>query len=253
MPASTSRRLALTAEALRFGARHFAFVEKEILGLSDWVAPGAVAIDIGAEYGLYAWTLADLVGADGQVVVVEPQPGLARALRRNARLLGAVNVEVRSLALSDVTGEGSLSQPQRGGLPVHGRTFLADDTSGLGSNAEFSAHRSISVPVETLDNLVSELGLERVDFIKADVEGAEARLLAGGAETLRRFRPTLLVELEDRHLSRFDTTVAAVVEWLAGFGYTTSHWEPWTRGGAGSWLPGIAPGLAGRNVLFRAS
>ncbi|MBN9374576.1 MAG: FkbM family methyltransferase, partial [Cellulomonas sp.] len=154
----------------------------------------------------------------------------------------ARNVTIHGLALGDEPGAGHLSQPSRGGVRVHGRTFLADGTHGLGSNAEFSRHRSIDVRVDTLDGLVDRLGLPRLDLIKADVEGAEDRLLAGGEATLRRFRPHLLVELEDRHLERFDTSVDAVVQRLKDLGYAPSHWE------RGEWRPGIV----GRNVLFRA-
>jgi FkbM family methyltransferase len=241
-------RVSALAALLRTGARHTSFVEDEVLGLPELIEPGAVCLDIGGEYGLYAWSLASLVGRDGAVHCVEPQPGLSSALKRHAWYLGARNVTVHKLALSDHAGAGHLLQPRRTGLPVHGRTFLSDGTNGLGSNDEFASHRDITVTVDTLDSFVDTLGLDRLDFIKADIEGAEARLLAGGEQTLRRLKPTLLLELEDRHLDRFDTTVEAIVEWLAGVGYAPFHWEPATSaGGDGSWQPGVLD----RNVLFR--
>ena len=49
------------------------------------------------------------------------------------------------------------------------------------------------IPVTTIDNLVKELNLPRVDFIKMDIEGAEPRAIRGGLETLRRFRPRLAI------------------------------------------------------------
>jgi len=237
-----SRRLSALATTLRFGARRAPFVEDEVLGLGELVGPGAVCVDVGAEYGLYTWSLADLVGASGAIHAVEPQPDLGRLLGFGRWLVGAHNVAIHRVALGDEPGDGHLSQPSRGVLRVHGRTFLADGTLGLGSNAEFHRHRSIDVQVETLDSLVERLGLRRLDLVKADVEGAEARLLAGGSQTLDRFRPHLLLELEDRHLERFDTSADAVVERLKDLGYTPSHWEH------DDWRPGIV----GRNVLFRA-
>jgi FkbM family methyltransferase len=241
VPVHQSRRSAAVARALRWGAGRAPFVEDEVLGLDALVGPGGVCLDVGAEFGLYTWSLSDLVGPAGAVHAVEPQPDLGRLLGWGRRLLGARNVTVHHLALGDEPGTGHLSQPSRGGMRVHGRTFLADGTTGLGSNAEFSRHRSIGVQVDTLDDLVGRLGLTRLDLVKADVEGAEGRLLAGGDRTLRRLRPALLLELEDRHLQRFDTSVDAVVVRLTDLGYTPSHWE---RGG---WRPGIV----GRNVLFR--
>jgi FkbM family methyltransferase len=234
-------RLSAAADLLRTGSRHAWFVEDEVSGLDELVGPGAVTFDVGAEYGLYTWSLARLVGPSGAVHAVEPQPELARHLGAWRRVLGADNVTVHHVALGARAGQGHLSQPSRRGVPVHGRTFLSDGTTGLGSNAEFHHHRTIGVGVDTLDALVEQLGLTRLDLIKADVEGAEGRLLDGGRDTLSRFRPTLLLELEDRHLSRFGSSVGEIVDELADFGYHPSHWE------GRSWRPGIV----GRNVLFR--
>ncbi|HEY0119202.1 MAG TPA: FkbM family methyltransferase [Cellulomonas sp.] len=242
MPLRSSRRLSALASALRGAARRAPFVEDEVLGLEGLVEPGAVCLDVGAEFGLYTWSLADLVGPSGAVHAVEPQPDLGRLLRFGRWLVGARNVTIHHLALGDQPGQGHLSQPSRGVVRVHGRTFLADGTNGLGSNAEFSRHRSIDVRVDTLDALVERLGLTRLDLVKADVEGAEGRLLASADQTLRRFRPHLLLELEDRHLDRFDTSVDEVVKRLADLGYEPSHWE------RDDWRPGIV----GRNVLFRS-
>lgn len=237
----TQRRVALLAALLRTAAQRAWFVEDEVAGLSRLVGPGATCLDVGAEYGLYTWSLADLVGPGGAVHTVEPQPDLARLLRFGRWLLGARGVAVHHLALGDAPGEGYLSQPSRGPIRVHGRTFLADRANGLGSNSEFHRHRTIGVRVDTLDALVANLGLTRIDLIKADVEGAEGRLLTGGERTLRELRPSLLLELEDRHLGRFDASVADVVEHLAGYGYAPEHWAD------GQWRPGIVH----RNVLFR--
>ncbi len=212
-----------------------------MLGLAELVGPGAVCLDVGAEFGLYTWSLADLVGPSGAVHAVEPQPDLGRTLRFGTWLVSARNVTIHRLALGDEPGTGHLSQPSRGVVRVHGRTFLADGTTGLGSNAEFSRHRTIGVRVVTLDALVARRGLTRLDLVKADVEGAEGRLLTGGDATLRRFRPHLLIELEDRHLARFGTSVDTIVGRLADLGYAPSHWSS----------DGWQPGIAGRNVLFR--
>lgn len=241
VPPHRPRRLAAAAATLRVAARHAWFVESEVTGLADLVGPGSVCLDVGAEYGLYTWSLAALVGPSGAVHAIEPQPDLARLLGLGRRVYGARNVTIHRVALADEPGRGHLSQPSRGVVRIHGRTFLADRTSGLGSNAEFHRHRTIVAAVDTLDAFADRLALTRLDFLKADVEGAEGRLLAGGVETLRRLHPTLLLELEDRHLDRFRTSAAEIVAHLAEYGYRPSHWA------GGSWRPGVA----GRNVLFR--
>ncbi|MFD6936702.1 FkbM family methyltransferase [Streptomyces goshikiensis] len=207
------------AAALRWAATHCSFVEEEVAGLGVFVVPGDVCLDVGAEYGLYTWTLADLVGPSGQVHSVEPLPGPARWLRTGARLLGCRNVTVHRTALGARRGHGALSLPRRRGLPVHGRAFLTQGASGPGPNSEFRTSRPVHTPVQTLDQLVYRVGVERLGFVKADVEGAELAVLSGGQEVLRRCRPTLLLEIESRHLDKYGARPADIISQLQDLGY----------------------------------
>jgi hypothetical protein len=102
----------------------------------------------------------------------------------------------------------------------------------------------VPVAVTTVDDLVEALGLGRLEFVKVDIEGAEARLLAGARGTLAAFRPVLMLELEDRHLARFGADVASVVTGLESDGYVALTWDA-TRG----WVH-RRPDDGRRNVLF---
>jgi FkbM family methyltransferase len=152
-------------------------------------------------------------------------------LRVTARLLGARNVTVHRAALGDWCGRGRLSLPVRRGLPVHGRAYLTEGAHGPGPNAEFRASRTVVAPVRTLDQLARESGLERLAFVKADVEGTELAVLKGGSATLRRHRPTLLLEIERRHLAKYGVNPVDVLRHLRDFGYEAhrrrhDHWVP---------------------------
>jgi FkbM family methyltransferase len=232
------------SRALRTAAPRTWFLEDEVAGLAAHVGPGTVCLDVGAEYGLYTWTLAGLVGPAGHVHAVEPQPGPSAFVDTTRRLLRAGNVTVHRTALGDAAGGGVLALPRRRLLPVHGRAFLTTGASGLGSNAEFPRHRDVPVAVTTVDDLVEALGLGRLEFVKVDIEGAEARLLAGARGTLAAFRPVLMLELEDRHLARFGADVASVVTGLESDGYVALTWDA-TRG----WVH-RRPDDGRRNVLF---
>jgi hypothetical protein len=59
-----------------------------------------------------------------------------------------------------------------------------------------SSHKGATVPLTTIDRIVVELGLPRVDFIKMDVEGAERRAIAGASDTLTRYKPRLAITTE---------------------------------------------------------
>jgi hypothetical protein len=74
-----------------------------------------------------------------------------------------------------------------------------------------------------LDDYVAKAALERVSVIKIDAEGSELAILKGAMDTLRRFSPALLLECEDRHLSRYGVSVSDVVRLLTSCGYERKH------------------------------
>ena len=91
---------------------------------------------------------------------------------------------------------------------------------GLASIAT-AAHGGVAepVPVTTLGVLISSLGVSRLDFVKADIEGYEAAMLAGARTALRRYRPTLLLEHDASHLSRAGSSLDAMWAELVLLGY----------------------------------
>ena len=242
----TEARGAAVAGALRVLARVTPFVEPELIGLSDVVRPGDVCVDIGAALGLYTVSLSRLVGPQGTVHSIEPlvfaHPALSYLLRpREGR-----NIVRHSVALGTSEGKDVMSVPVRHGLPVTGRSFLTAGADGLGSNTEFTEHLEVVVRTDTLDRFVAANGIERLDFVKADVEGAELRVLQGGTETIEKFRPKLLLEIEERHVRRFGYRADDVAEWLAERGYRMYAWQ------RGTWqqVERIRPDV--RNYLFQA-
>jgi FkbM family methyltransferase len=245
-PQRPDRRLTATAAVLTTLARHAWFVEDEVLGLADLVTAGDVCIDIGAEYGLYTLAMAARVGSRGQVHGIEPQPGAARVLDAAVRLVGGRGtVRTHRVAFAEAPRRDVMSVPRRNGLPVHGRAFLTTGASAPGPNAtEFRTARWLPVEVTTLDAFCHAQDLDRVDFIKADVEGAELKVLRGGMRTLRRHRPAVQLEIEDPHIAKYGTDARAVVGLLDGLGYTMHVW------GDGRWRPAERVTSARRNYLF---
>ena len=236
-------RSALTTTMLTLLARTTPYLEDELLGLADLVEPGGVCVDVGAAAGIYTQLLAELVGPTGQVHSVEP---LAFAHPAWSRLLGAYRrptVTRHFVALGAEPGKATMSVPAgRHGL-VTGRSFLAVRTDGLGSNAEFARQGSVDVEVDTLDRLVERAGLRGLDFVKIDVEGGELAVLRGGRDTIDAFRPTLLLEIEQRHITRYRHTAADVVGELTRRGYTMATWHH-------GWQPTETVCAHSRNYLF---
>lgn len=139
----------------------------ELATLETSLKPDFVFIDIGANAGSYTLFVANRVGRSGRIVAVEPHPVALERLRCNLALNGIDWVTVAPVALSDQIGTVSL--------------FINDQN--IGSSSIHSdlrpdvASRGIGVPCQTLLSLVEQEGLQRIDAIKIDVEGAEDRIL----------------------------------------------------------------------------
>jgi FkbM family methyltransferase len=135
---------------------------------------GDVFVDVGAHIGKYTVQLAKVVGDKGLVVAIEPHPENFQILQENIRLNALKNVIPLNLAAW--SGEGRL------------RLFIGDRRDHHSLKRDFG-RGSIVVKAAALDNVLSGLRLEKIDWIKIDVEGAELEVLKGLQDTLKRLDP----------------------------------------------------------------
>lgn len=223
-------RAQLANAAVLWAARWTPYMEREMLGLSELVGPGSICVDVGSAAGLYTLALSCLAGPTGQVHSIEPlsfsHPVCARLLR--ARDAG--NVFHHGVALGTRRGRALMSVPVRKNCLVTGRSFLAQVRCAIGANAEFDEQVAVVVEVETLDALCTQNGLPRLDFLKVDVEGAELQVLEGGEDVITKWRPAVLVEIEQRHTARYGYTAEEVASWLIDRNYEMFTWQRgWRR------------------------
>jgi FkbM family methyltransferase len=172
-----------------------------------FVRSGAVAVDVGASFGLFSYHLARLVGRTGTVFSFEPHPSNRVVLEKLAKARPAVRF--RPVAVSDEPGSAQMQVPVFGGRHVTAQSSLAHGFGDL----EGVAVESVSVPTVRLDD---ELGDRSIDFIKIDVEGHEIAVLQGAAGILRKYLPPMLIEIEQRHL---EYPIADVFAEITGLGY----------------------------------
>lgn len=144
---------------------------------------GKRVLDVGANYGLYALSLANEAGLKGRVWAVEPCLSTAAHLRRSIDLNGFKNIEVIQSALSNRSGTAQLRISANSEL----NTLVGGITPG--EDVE-------EVAVTTLDRLVMEHGINDVDFLKIDAEGEEERIIEGGLEFLRSESPLVMYEFK---------------------------------------------------------
>jgi FkbM family methyltransferase len=169
-----------------FGGRGF-FVfgealEPELGFLHHFLRKGDVFVDVGANSGVFSMKAARCVQEEGCVLALEPLPDMLYTLYRNVNLNGFSNVRLRNFCLSDQTGTAEF-------WINHGRPA----SSGLVRQDEQAAR--FSTLCFRLDELAAIEKLNRLDYLKIDVEGAETRILAGASGLIRQFKPIIQVEV----------------------------------------------------------
>lgn len=159
------------------------FEQECVLPWLSLARTAAVTLDIGANTGIYG-LLACAANSGATVHAFEPLARVADRARENARLNSGFNLFVHQVAVSDQTGVGVLYDP--GGENCYSASLESDFVPGTKSHQEVS--------VVTADDFVDRNQLRKVDLVKIDVEGHESEVLDGLWLTVKKFRPSVLLE-----------------------------------------------------------
>jgi FkbM family methyltransferase len=164
----------------------------------EWVdlSEGDVFLDVGAFVGWHTIRAARIVGPSARVISLEPDPINRRQLETNLALNHVTNCTVIPFGAWSKTGED-----------LGWSTEKSPDCCRIEGNQS-----SGGIKTTTVDDLVAEMRLTRLNWIKMDIEGGEVEALKGAENTLRDFRPRLFVEVHN--------TVQSVKELLRRYGYS---------------------------------
>ena len=186
-----------------------------VLVLADWEPyvkrifnpkEDQTVLDIGAHIGLYTLRAARAVGPNGKVIAVECDPSNFNILKRNISLNRLNNVILVDCALSDTDG--------------YMNVYLSWDplltTTDVKRYKPRRIRRCASIRSMTVDTLLEQLGIHKIDWMKVDVEGAEMRVLRGAVRTIEKSKDLkLIVEISEENLKE-------VLEYLQKFGFSLS-------------------------------
>lgn len=180
------------------------------LALISRLARGARMIfDIGANIGWYSLHLSQQE-PQAKIYAFEPVPTTHQRLLINlARNEAGARVTPVSGGLSDTPGAFDMFVPATSGSPA---ASLNELHPGEGS-------RRVSCRFTTLDKFIDDNGVEQLDFLKCDVEGAELRVLKGGVNSLVRFKPAVVIELLRKWSAAFGYHPNDVLDLFAALGY----------------------------------
>lgn len=186
-----------------------------IMALRKIIKNGFICIDVGANQGEYTLWMAKLSGTNGRVISFEPLTKMFKQLSENI----ALN---KSMANRIIPVQKGLSETESE-LPIY--SVNADnkfaDNEGMPSIFPTNSKNTFieNISLSTLDIELNKLNIQKVDFIKIDVEGAELPVLKGAINTLSKFKPILLIEFNESTFNAAGYSSNDIFNFLKQFGY----------------------------------
>ncbi|MFH0737391.1 MAG: FkbM family methyltransferase [Candidatus Micrarchaeota archaeon] len=204
------------------------FLQNEFATYLEEYSPknGDVVIDAGAYHGIFSVIMSKMVGAGGRVICLEPDQDNLEILKKNLELNGCSNVTTSQKALWN--GKTSLTFNSQG--TVSSTLFCQSD----GPEKEKSKPaKKVTVETTSIRDILEEFRLDKIDFIKMDIEGAEIEALDGCAQIIAS--QDMKFSIAGYHFRDGQPTFRKVEKILRGFGYkvrtgyphlTTYAWKP---------------------------
>jgi FkbM family methyltransferase len=169
-----------------------------------------VVLDIGANIGYYTVIMSKLVGEQGKVLAFEPAKHFYNVLECTTEVNNLKNVRLFDFGLSSEDAESEIS------IGEHSATIhWLKDSPRNGGNPLSVEH----IRLKKLDGIIDLLDVSRVDFIKIDVDGHEPAFLDGAWETLKKYTPTILMEIDHQHYRKAGYTAWDFYSKLRGKGF----------------------------------
>jgi FkbM family methyltransferase len=151
----------------------------------------AIVFDVGANIGLTTAMFATFA-PDGKVYSFEPSPKAFPCLEETVRINGYTNVVMHQVGLGAASGELSFFDDPNSASASH---LAVDDTGRRGT--------SLKIDVETVDEVVTRAGLDRLDLIKIDVEGFDVDVVEGARTTIEWLKPACIIEFNSFTLQAY--------------------------------------------------
>lgn len=163
----------------------------------------AVVFDVGANIGMHSLILAEKF-PKSIIYSFEPIKETFNFLKKNVEINSLVNMNPHNLAVSNKVGK-----------------LLMTGDEGTGNHIIKTKQRNTTaVNTITLDRFVKEKKVTRIDLMKIDVEGAELMVLKGGLETIKKFKPVMVIEIFENWTDRYDYKPKEIFDLLLSLGYS---------------------------------
>jgi FkbM family methyltransferase len=207
--------------------RNGSWSEPELDLIPFAVQPGETALDLGANFGLYCYHLAKVLGGAGKIYAFEPVPFTFETLRIVAKLLGFRNVTLFEKGCAEEAGRISFEVPvQASGAFAAGQAYIGgrrDDREGKEQQVRWAGTRQVVCEVVKLDDFLPEL--ESLSLIKCDIEGAELLAFRGAKKMIAKHLPSVICEINPWFLEGFGIRLEELVAFFTEQGYQLYHYR----------------------------
>lgn len=187
--------------------------EPDLLIVKEILTKGDFVIDIGSNIGIYTKYLSEFVETTGKVISIEPIPITHNFLLNNIEKLKLINVETHNVAIAEKEMTSQMFVP----TGISGEYYSRAKLFNTSDNITEMNLRTIKVKLVPLDMLVNSID-RIISFIKIDVEGFELSVLKSAKKTLKRNKPSLLVEV-DGDPSEIGSNAESVLKFLQSYNY----------------------------------
>ena len=186
------------------------------------VQSGDTALDIGANFGLYAYPLAKAVGPNGKVYAFEPIPFTARTFRLVAKILRfGDRVELIEKGCGEQADWIDFALPvTEVGTVSTGVVHMAsrnNNRPGRQQHSKYDTPQTVRCEVIRLDDFLPQL--RSLSFVKCDIEGADLFAMRGAKRLIEEHHPTVVIEINPWFLEGFGLQVEELVHYFTDMGY----------------------------------
>ena len=223
---NTQHQDAILSQGLGVGLKFYAG------SLTNYYAPGTYEIplqralhsclktseifyDIGASMGFFSVLAARIVGELGHVYAFEPVPENVEIINHNVTVNNFSHVSIFPVAVSHTQGEGELLLAHHPGGATLSNAGTPPDLKG-----------TLAVQTVCIDDLVKQKTLKPPAVVKVDVEGAEIDVLRGMINTIKKYQPILMYEVDDGEKEAFQRKGEEIATFLVDLDYKLIHLDP---------------------------
>lgn len=186
---------------------YFGITTDNPIGLFELIKVGDTLIDVGTNIGQTAMTFSKIGGGNSIVYGFEPDLVNYSKAIENLKINSFANIHLLNIGLGSKPGK------------LHLKINTPSNRGGSRIDQTASAN-SFEIPIETLDNIIEQKKITKIDLIKIDVEGFELEVIKGAKEVLKKHKPKLFIEVDDNNLKEQNTSAKELIEYLLTFGYT---------------------------------